>query len=745
MIYHLCVDSGLATRFWSVDIQKEFRMMKTRLIASVGCAAMLAGLASAQDAAEADTNARRLGTVTVSAQRIEENQQDVPIAVTALSTELLEDRQVADVLDLQYQVPNINLGTNTGTANAARIFLRGVGEDESRGAVDQAVGIYVDGIYIGRSVGSLFDVVDLQQIEVLRGPQGTLYGRNTIGGAIKLTSVKPQMENSGEIRATIGNNGRYDLRATGNLQIGENTAVRLTALNRERDGFHTLRPNGTFASEGRDVGVLDILALRGSLYTEFNSDWNLYVAVDNTLDRSDPVPDSVAPTNDADGDIFTIEPLPGVVCAPGPVNFRPLGCFTGYDQRSQSRGVSANLEGRLGTLTFNSITGYRQLDDKLASRIGFPYFQETDQDQFSQEFTLTSENDGPFNYVAGVYYFTEDLQLDTTFVFPFTIATDTESSAAFAQGKYDVNEKLSFTGGLRYTSETKNFAGQNLALPFSRTDSADFDNLSYSIGSDYRLNESVLGYIKYSTGFKSGGWSADAFSGTSVFLPVREEELDSFEMGAKTDLLNDTLRLNAAYFFNDYTDLQIGSTVPGLGFTRFNVEGVEIQGFELEGVWQVTDSLQLNGNLGLLDAEYTDLTLTSAGGLTNAGATPGCGGVVSVQCALALDLKNAPQYKGSIGILYTRSLQNGELILTADAGFEDQSWSLVANSPAHALTDVGTILNARIKYESDNGWSAAVWGKNLSDEHYWRSASASSFTVYASEPITYGIDVGYTF
>lgn len=719
--------------------------MKTRLIATAGCAAILAGLAHAQDATETETDARRLGTITVSAQRVEESQQDVPIAVTALPAEVLEDRQVADVLDLQYQVPNINLGTNTGTANAARIFLRGVGEDESRGAVDQAVGIYVDGIYIGRSVGSLFDIVDLQQIEVLRGPQGTLYGRNTIGGAIKLTSVRPQMENSGDVRATIGNNGRYDLRATGNLQIGQNTAVRLTGLKRERDGFHDLNPNGAFTGEGREVGVLDILAIRGSLYTEFNEDWNLQVAVDNTLDRSDPIPDSAARTNDVDGDIFTIEPLPGTTCAPGPVTFAPMGCFTGYDQRSRSRGISVNLQGQFGTLSFASITGYRELNDKLATRIGFPFFQETDQDQFSQEFTLASDTSGPFNYVAGVYYFTEDLQLDTTFVFPFAISTDTESYALFGQGTYEINDQLSVTGGLRYTSESKNFSGANLSLPFSRTDSADFDNLSYTIGADYRFNDAVLGYIKYATGFKSGGWSPDAFSGTAVFLPVREEELDSLEIGAKTDLLDKTLRLNAAYFYNDYTDLQIGATVPGLGFTRFNVEGTRIQGLEVEAVWQASDNLQFNANLGLLDAEYTDVSLASAGGLTNSGASPGCSGVVSVQCALALDLKNAPQYKGSVGILYTHAMQTGDLILTADAGFEDQSWSLVANSPAHALTDVGTLVNARIKYESDAGWSVALWGKNLTDEHYWRAASASSFTVYASEPITYGIDLGYKF
>ena len=714
-------------------------------------AVALAVPAHAQE--DTDANNRRLGTVTVTAQRVEESLQDVPVAVTALDTEQLEDKQVQDVLDLQFHVPNINLATNTGTASAARIFLRGVGEDESRGAVDQAVGIYVDNIYIGRSVGSLFDVVDLESIEVLRGPQGTLYGRNTIGGAIKLQSVRPQFENSGDIRTTIGNEGRFDLRGTGNVALGENTAVRLTGLLRERDGFHTLNPNGELASfAGTEVGRLHILSLRGSLLHQFNEDWSIYVTADQTIDRSDPIPDSAAPPNDADGDLFTIEPLPGTVCA---ADSTVLGCFPGYDQRSESRGISAQVEGRIGSLDFNSITGYRELEDELATRIGLTFNQMTDQDQFSQEFTLSNTDDGPLDWLIGAYFFTEDIQLDTVFAFPFTIDSTTESVAIFGQGTYDVTDQLAITAGVRFTDESKDFDGANLApFPpfngFTRTDSADFENVSYTVGADYRFNEQVLGYAKFSTGFKSGGWSPDAFSGTAVFLPVDEETLDSFEAGVKSDLFDNTVRLNAAVFFNQYEGLQIGATVPGLGFTRFNVDETEIAGFELEGVWQVTDNFQINGNLGLLDAEYTSVTGDQARGLTNNGAgcpagTDPTDDTAIIACALGLELKNAPEYKATIGALYTQNVWNGELIISGDASFEDDTWSLVANSPPHALAEIDTLINARIKYQDASGWSVALWGKNLTDEEYYRAASAGSFTAYASEPLTYGIDLGYTF
>jgi iron complex outermembrane recepter protein len=723
---------------------------RTSLCASAGLAVLAGGLGAAPALAQAgdDEDARRLGAVTVTAQRVSENLQDVPVAVTALNAEALEDRQVADLLDLQAQVPNINMATNTGTANAARIFLRGVGEDESRGAVDQAVGIYVDGVYVGRSVGSLFDVVDLSSIEVLRGPQGTLYGRNTIGGAIKLTSVRPQFENSGDVRATVGNQGRYDLRGTGNLQLAPATAVRFTGLLRERDGFFDLNPNGARSAEGReDLGRLHIFAARASLYTEFSPDWSLLVAADQSLDRSDPVPDSAAPGSDADNNIFTIEPIGATVCGP---TTTALGCFTAYDQRAQSRGVSATLEGAFGGLAFTSISGYRELEDRLVTRIGLPFSQQTDQSQFSQEFTLGQSGEGTLDWLVGAFYFTEDLTLDSVFVFPFEIDTSTDSVALFGQATYALTDALGLTGGLRYTDESKEFAGANLGLPFSRTDTADYENVSYTIGADYRFSEAMLGYLKYATGFKSGGWSPDAFSGTAVFLPVEEETLNSLEAGIKTDLFNNTVRLNAAAFFNQYEGLQIGATVPGVGFTRFNVDETEIMGLEVEGVWQLTQNLQLNGNLGLLSAEYTAMNGDQARGLTNNGAGCPAGIVASnnsqiIACALGLELKNAPEYKATLGVLYQRPFAGGELVFSGDVSFEDETWSLVANSPAHALVDVPTLANARVRYVSDAGWTVAVWGKNLTDEAYYRATSAGSFTTYASEPLTFGVDLGYRF
>lgn len=733
------------------NTQNFGRFRKALLGASALCllGATFSGTAIAQDDTTDETSVQ--DTVVVTAMRREQDIQEVPASVTNLSSVDLEKAQVSDVLDLQYQIPNISIATGTGTANSARIFLRGVGEDESRGAVDPAVGIYIDGIYMGRQVGSLMDLVDVERIEVLRGPQGTLYGRNTNGGAIKLVSVKPQFEDSGQIRTTVGNHGRLDFRATGNLQLGDNTAIRMTGFKRDRDGFWDLNPNGDFAGQGAEVGKLDVTAFRGALYHEFDNDWSVLFSADYASDKSDPVPDSAAPPNDVDNDVFTIEPAAGVTCSTAtPATFQPQGCFTDYSNETKNVGYSLNVDGQIGDLSFASLTGYREMEDDLSTRIGFPYFQETDQDQFSQEFTFSSDYAGPFNFVAGVYYFQENVLLESTFVFAHSVDVETTSYSAFGQGILEVGDNGTLTAGLRYTDEEKDLDAANLVFGLTREDSQSFDNLSYTLKYDHQFTDDIMAYASYTTGFKSGGWSPDCFGGAACFLPVEEETLDSFEIGARTDLFNNMLRFNTSYFFNKYEGLQIGATVPGLGFTRFNVDETEIQGLEVEWTLNATDQFSVFGNLGILDAEYTSVTGDQARGLTNNGAScPGIDPSVdaeAIACALTLDLKNAPEYKGMIGAEYLIQGMGGEISLRGDIQYEDSSWSLVANNPAHALTDPSTLLNVRAGYTPDQGsWNAAVWVQNLTDEEYWRSTSASSFTAYASPPLTWGIDVGVSF
>ena len=255
-----------------------------------------------------------------------------------------------------------------------------------------------------------------------------------------------------------------------------------------------------------------------------------------------------------------------------------------------------------------------------------------------------------------------------------------------------------------------------------------------------------MAYFSLASGFKSGGASPDCFAPTACFLPVVEEEVDTWEVGLRSDLIDDVMRLNLTYFFNTYEGLQIGATVPGLGFTRFNVDETEIQGIELEAILQVSENLTINAMAGWLDGEYTKVTPEQAGGLTNDGV-PCPGGIATVECALGLELKNAPRVKGTIGGNYNIPMAAGaNLDIGLDLTFEDDSWGLVANSPPHALTQVGTLLDARVAYTADeNKWQVALWGKNLLGEEYARAATAGSFTQYASAPLTWGVDARFRF
>lgn len=691
----------------------------------------------------------QMDEVVTTAQRRAESLQDVPVAVTVLTADDLETKQIGDTTDIQYFVPNLNIGTNTGTANAARIFLRGIGEDESRGAVEPAVGTYVDGVYIGRLVGSLLDLVDLEQVEVLRGPQGTLYGRNSNGGAIKITSVKPQDINEFSGRFTYGNNNLINVRGMANLAVSDTTALRVSGLYKSRDGFFDVNPTGVAANEAKSkVGDIDTMAFRASLSQDIGN-WNILLTADYTDDDSDPTPSTVIAGSDGDNNLFTVEPAGNCTASSTtPItafDFRPIGCFNGHSNETKSQGLSATITGDLQGHTLQSITSFRRMDDDLQSHIGFSFAQQTDQEQFSQEVTLSSNLDGAFNYVLGGFYYREDLNLDMIFVFPFRVASDTEAFAVFGQGEYALTDRATLTAGLRYTDESREYAGINWVSNLTNNANTEFDKLSYNVKLDYAVTDDFMVYGSYSTGFKGSGFSPDCFGPTACFLPVDEEQVKTLEAGVRSEFMDGRLRLNATFFNNQYDNLQIAASVPGLGFTRFNVDETKTQGLEFDMRFRPTDQLEITANLGLLDAEYTSLTQQQASGLTNNGV-PCAGGVPTVQCALGLELKNAPSYKANVAANYTVDLAGGDLVLSGDISFEDESWNLVANSPFNALSDIPTLVNARIAYSpNDSFWNVAVWAKNITDEEYFRASTATGLAVYASDPATYGVDIGFKF
>jgi iron complex outermembrane receptor protein len=749
-------------------------------LASMASAIALAAMPSAALAQDIDDDEEELtdaigDPIIVTAQRRAENLQDVPAAVTALGAEALATRQIEDANDLQAQIPGVVITTGTGTSNSARIFFRGVGEDESRGAVDPAIGIYIDNVYLGRTVGSLVDLLDIEQVEVLRGPQGTLYGRNTNGGAIKFTSTRPQLdENSVTAEFGYGNFDRIQGRGIVNAALSDSLAVRVSGLYRQRDGFFTLNPNGDFAGQaGTRVGDEEVYSIRGSLYGEMNENWSVLAIFDYTKDNSDPVPSSLVDTSDnpaivtdRDQDIFTIEPAEGVTCSNlTPPGFLPIGCFTDFSSEVESFGASIQLNGEFDNFSVTSITALRALSDDLSSFISFPFFQQTDQDQFSQELIFNTTFAGPFNLTAGAFYYQESVDLDYDFIFPFANDVETESFSLFGQAEFEVTDALTLTGGLRWTTEDRDFVG-NAGGPLAAfgsniTGSADTDNITWTAKADYAVTEDILVYASYATGFKSPGFSSDCFNPLACFRQVEEERLDAIEAGLRTQFWDNRVTLNVTGFYNDYQDLQISGTLPSGAFTRINAGEARIQGAEIEGSIEPVDGLIIYGNASFLDAEYQSLNFDQAGLLsnsTNMVAGPACTDVTAeggtpdfqaqvIDCALGLELKNAPEFKALLGFIYEVPVGPGDIFFGGDAAWEDDTFGLVANVPG-TEQQPGLRLDARVGYRADR-WRVTLWGKNLTDREYFRANTFNAPTrqnqVFAAPPLTFGIDVGVTF
>jgi iron complex outermembrane recepter protein len=759
------------------QISRKTRFRALACATSVLALASMPGVAAAQQTDEpADTaQAERTADIIVTAQRRSERLQDVPASVTAISAAQLEQLQIFNTTDLAVQVPGVVITAGTGTANSARIFFRGIGEDESRGAVDPAIGIYFNNVYLGRTVGSLFDLVDIEQVEVLRGPQGTLYGRNTNGGAIKFTSTTPRLgETSVSAEAGYGNFNRVRTTATVNLPVADTMAVRLSGLFSRRDGLWTLNPNGAFAGQaGTVVGEQNLFSIRGSLYGEMGSHWNVKAVFDYTKDNSDPNPSSLAArstnptlTTDRDRNIFTIEPAPGVTCsAAAPAGTLPIGCFTRFNSEVETWGASIELNGDYDNFAITSISALRSMEDDLSSFVAFPFFQQTQQSQFSQEFLLNTKFSGPFNLTTGAFYYYEDVDLAYQFIFPFSNDVKTESFSLFGQGTFAVTDSLTLTGGLRWITESRDFVG-NAGGPLAGFGSnivgaADISDVLWTAKADYKITPDIMIYGSYSTGIKTPGFSSDCFNPLACFRGVNQERLNSIEVGFRSQFWDRRITLNATYFNNDYQDLQISGTLPNGAFTRINAGAARIQGVELEGQLRPVDGLLIYGNASWLDARYDSLNFDQAGLLTNSTNTVAglaCRNVTGapnsptyrqqvVDCALGLELKNAPEFKATLGFIYDFQVGNGTFFFGGDGAYETDSFGLVANVPGTEQSP-GLRLDGRLGYRQ-GPWRLTVWGKNLTDRQFFRANTFNVPTrqnqVYAEPPLTFGFDIGFSF
>jgi iron complex outermembrane receptor protein len=667
------------------------------------------------------------------------------LSVSAFDAARLADLQAEDITGLQNAVPNLYLDRGDG-ANTV-IYIRGIGQNDSLAFADPGVGVYVDDVFIARSQAALLDVFDVERVEVLSGPQGTLYGRNTIGGAIKFISTQPPDKFGAYVEAGAGNFNYKTLKARiGGPLAGDTLKAKLAVAAINRDGFAT----NTF--NGRDDGDTRSLAWRAAVAYDPTPRLHVSLTVDGKRDRPDtsrspvretPVtgfPDPIgAPTSTT---TFPASTDPGKV----DVNANGLSNLT-------SKGVA--LKGRFGLSDYwslESISAYRKTDfDLKLDTDGTPLpildiLVRERQKQFSQELRATYDAPGKFTFVGGLYYFHDD---DDTFsgvdngalsvfgfpVTAFGLATSsladthqiTRSIATFSDASYALIDRLTVDAGLRYTYEEKesgrrfeNFFDPAISVvsatpPFLSgagtpglpiAGKAHFDAVTPKLSVSWRAADNALLYASAAKGFKSGGFDGRA-TRNFTFRPFNPETVWGYEVGLKSTWADRRIVANAALFYNDYRDLQVTSfgadPVSGTFVSLFtNAAKARTEGAELEFTALPTQGLTLNATAGYLDARYKKFDTLVGGVVTD----------VSHR-----SLVNSPKWTGSLGVTYEHPV-SASLVgtLHADTAYRDKTYTEITASETlaqHAYWLANAFLGIKT---SDDRWELRAGGRNLGDQ-----------------------------
>ncbi|MFN3842983.1 MAG: TonB-dependent receptor [Rehaibacterium terrae] len=672
-------------------------------------------IAQERDAAEPGADAARLEAISVTARRREETIQDVPVAVTAFTPEAVDKLNIRDLGDLGAYVPNLTIYAARGSNSTVTAYIRGIGQSDPLWGVDPGVGIYLDDVYIARPQGALLDVFDIGRIEVLRGPQGTLYGKNTIGGAIKYVSRELPTELEGYGQLTLGNYSQRDFKGALGGALNETVRARVAVASLNRDGF------GENIRTGEDVSDKNIDAVRFSIGFYPNDDFNLKLAFDGMDDRSGVRGAKMLAPNPF---------VPGVQPLDHRYNVR--NGMPNVNNTSM-RGASATATWRVNDdWTFKSISAWRESDTE--TNIDFDTLPNIiadvkafyDDEQLSQEFQLSYDAAGRVRGVMGVYWFDGKAGgrvLNNFFNLLFGDTrghVDTESIAVYADGTFDFSDSVSLSAGLRWTSEEKaatvlnrGYSDATYTVPISVAadfrDSVKFTNFSPRISLDYRASEDILLYALASRGFKSGGFNirANAVAVPRSARPFDDEKVDSFEVGSKMAFLDERMFLNLAYFYNKYRDIQLSVFSSFIGpdgtpqfFGDFTNAGKgTAQGVEVEYQWKPSARWFVSGNLAWLDTKYDEFI---SGGVN-----------------IAKDQKftNAPEWSGAINVEHIQPLARGEL--SWRIGISYQSEVIPTTDLSTAIAQPGySLLNAGVIWKTGGPWSFSLQGTNLTDKEY---------------------------
>jgi len=746
-------------------------MKRTRLSLAMGltfglfCVAPLSaqqasGEANANAAKPGDAkpvNAKQLGQVTVTARKREETLQDVPIAVSAFTAASLFKQNVQNLADLQGKVPSLQVYAARGSNTTLTAYIRGVGQADPTWGFDPGVGIYLDDVYLARPQGAVLDVFDVNRIEVLRGPQGTLYGKNTIGGAIKYVSNPLPVKTEGSVDATVGTHGEKDIKASvGGASADQVWRARAAVASEHNDGF------GRDVLTGSRNGNKNTNAARATLGFFPSSSFNAQLSVDGVRDNSNPRGAKMLIANKLDR------------------AYAPLS--SDFDTRSGMAQVNhTKLYGTALTMnwiasqewSFKSVTAVR--GSSTLTNIDFDTLPEKIADvsaiykdhQFSQELQANYDAGGSVHGVAGLYYFDGSAtgQIHNIFLGSPPYSTlglsqygstggrmGTRSYAGYGDFSWDFSPAWSLDVGLRYTHETKTaliqnfgFANASFSAPISTV--ANFsgshasNNVSPKVSLDWSVSNQIKLYASYSEGFHSGGFNirANCVAVPASCRPIDDEKVQSYELGSKMTFLDDRLMLNTAAFHNVYSNIQLSVfssyTLPNGSqgfFGDFTNAGKgHIDGVEEEFAWKPTEAWTFSGNFAYLHTKYTQY-------LTR-----------GVNVADQQKFTNAPKWSGGLSLENTHELANGGN-LTARINYTYQSlvYPETTLSPLIAQPAYG-LWNAGVIWQVSQPWTLSLQGTNLANKSYrttgYNISSLGIVTGFYGAPRMVTLSARYTF
>jgi iron complex outermembrane receptor protein len=743
--------------------------------------AITAGVAAAQNAGSstqvAQNNTGGIETVTVTARHRAESIQDAPLTVTAVDAAQIEKLFVRDLTDLNYQAPNFTIqGVGAIDRNAAVIYSRGIGYSNVDQGQDPAVGVSVNGVFSARNIGQLSNMLDVDNVQILTGPQGTLFGKNTVGGVVNITTKLPGDVYDAEVSARYGNLGRQDYFGAVDMPIDDTLSVRISLQSQYSDGafknaYVATPPN---PPGPKNLGGDDTKTGRGTVVWKPVSNFEA-VFVGTYMDDRNPSPGGTNGSTPTDALTYWDPPY-------SPISFGAPGIYAGYDYGGRhdpytvyrnfpsgdfqdTTSLSLNMRYHGDGFDVVSVTGFERdwnFDYNDYANIEQPFFESTyvlHSTQSSEEVRVESNTGSDFKWQFGDIFSTRTWNASQLFysVFPtlnnfvdYAKQLD-NAEAAFGQVDYTILPGLDATGGIRWTSEMKDMDRVNshlatntgpcdiVSIAVNPTNACNyintktFTNVSYHVGLDYHIDADKMVYGSYSTGFVAGGWNDRVDTAFLADIPYASETAAAWEVGIKSDWLDNRLRANLAAFKNTYSNLQFSAFIPGGGLQQaiVNTASQSANGLELETTALPLEHWLITGSLGWLDTKYTTF-YGNVYGTGNANYS-------------ALTPPFSSKYTMRLESSYEFGLY-GHGTLTPDIAYSFQSkyYTDPTDSPVGLNNGYG-LLSSSLTYEDPQGrYKIALWGKNLTDTLYRLAAVPSSgyFTqLYFANPRTFGLDL----